>query len=54
MPPIWRPVLCSIWNAPDAKAVKETLELFSRNHVFWYDSDKIADKSVLDLSDCPR
>ncbi|MGA2540124.1 MAG: hypothetical protein ABSG78_01040 [Verrucomicrobiota bacterium] len=42
-----RPVVCSAWNAPDGTAVKETLEVFSRSHVFWYNAGNIADKSMI-------
>jgi len=41
------PVVCSILDAPNATAVEETMEIFSRNHVFWYNSGKIADKSMI-------
>ena len=42
-----RPVVCTNWNTPCKIAFKETLELFSRNHVFWFSSGKIANRSML-------
>ncbi|RWY51609.1 hypothetical protein [Mucilaginibacter gilvus] len=42
-----RPVICSAWNAADDSSVKETMDLFSKNHVYWYNSGKIADRSLI-------
>ncbi|MEO6499234.1 MAG: hypothetical protein ABIN95_09485, partial [Mucilaginibacter sp.] len=42
-----RPVICSAWKAPDDSSVKETMDLFSKNHVYWYNSGEIADRSLI-------
>jgi hypothetical protein len=31
-----RPVFCTNWNPPDIESAGETMELFSRNRVYWF------------------
>lgn len=42
-----RPMICTKWDAPDSMAFKETLENFSKNHVYWYNAGNITDKSLI-------
>jgi len=42
-----RPVVCTKWDAPDATAVRENLENYSKNHVFWYNAGIITNKSLI-------
>ena len=42
-----RPIICTAWTAPDNHSVKETMDLFSKNHVYWYNSGVIADPSLI-------
>jgi hypothetical protein len=42
-----RPVVCTNWNTPDITEFKETLEIFSKSKVFWYNSGKITDPATM-------
>ncbi|MGQ8334938.1 hypothetical protein ACUNWD_00185 [Sunxiuqinia sp. A32] len=42
-----RPVVCSNWDAPNDSDIESTLELFSKNKVYWYNGrEEIPEKQI--------
>jgi hypothetical protein len=42
-----RPVFCTNWNPPDIESAGETMELFSRNRVYWFTGSLSIQPNVL-------
>lgn len=42
-----RPVICTDWAPPASEHIPETLELFSRNKVFWFVSEPVPGKGLV-------
>ena len=43
-----RPLICTEWTPPSDQAAKETLDIFSKSHVFWYNTSYWYDSQLID------
>ena len=43
-----RPLICTEWTPPSDQAAKETLDIFSKSHVFWYNTSDWYDSQLID------
>lgn len=44
-----RPLVCTEWVPPSVQAAKETLDIFAKSHVFWYNVSNWHDKQLIDV-----
>ena len=42
-----RPLVCTEWIPPTGQAAEETLVIFSKRHVFWYNAGDWYDKQLV-------
>jgi len=43
-----RPIFCTEWCPPDNEAIQPTLDIFAKNHIYWYCTKNIENKHLLD------
>lgn len=43
-----RPLICTEWNPASPEAAKQTLDIFAKSHVFWYNCSNWYDQQLID------